>query len=69
MNIHRCIIVVVIVVVVVSMGIIEEELPHMVEFGFRGSNVINRRSLGGGCGLTKAYFYTKLFNGTFKIKV
>jgi hypothetical protein len=51
------------------MGIDEEEISHIIEFGVRGSNVANRRTMGAGFGLTKAYFFTKQFGGSFKVKV
>jgi hypothetical protein len=51
------------------MGIDEEEISHIIEFGVRGSNVANRRTMGGGFGLTKAYFFTKQFDGSFRVKV
>lgn len=50
-----------------GMGIEEGEISHIIEFGVRGSNVASRRTLGGGFGLTKAYFFTKQFNGTFTV--
>jgi hypothetical protein len=50
-----------------GMGIEEEELSSIIEYGVRGSNVAARRTLGGGFGLTKAYFFTKQFNGTFTV--
>jgi hypothetical protein len=51
------------------MGIAENEIEHIIEFGVRGSNVTSRRTMGGGYGLTKAYFFTKQFGGTFQEKV
>jgi signal transduction histidine kinase len=44
-------------------GIPEPELRRVVEFGYRGSNVSNVRTMGGGFGLTKAYYVTKQFGG------
>jgi len=44
-------------------GIPEPELRRVVEFGRRGSNVSNVRTMGGGFGLTKAYYVTKQFGG------
>jgi len=44
-------------------GIPAEEIPHVVEFGRRGSNVGSTRTMGGGFGLTKAIFVTKQFKG------
>ncbi|KAK2956492.1 putative histidine kinase [Blattamonas nauphoetae] len=51
-----------------GMGIPLDELEALVQFGQRGSNVESRRTLGGGFGLTKAYYFTKQFNGTFKVQ-
>jgi signal transduction histidine kinase len=44
-------------------GIPEGELRQVVEFGRRGSNVSEVRTMGGGFGLTKAYYVTKQFGG------
>jgi signal transduction histidine kinase len=44
-------------------GIPEDELRRVVEFGRRGSNVGEVRTMGGGFGLTKAYYVTKQFGG------
>ena len=44
-------------------GIPEPELRRVVEFGYRGSNVSDVRTMGGGFGLTKAYYVTKQFGG------
>ncbi|KAK2958340.1 putative sensor histidine kinase [Blattamonas nauphoetae] len=49
-------------------GIPEDEVRQCVHFGFRGSNVTDRRTLGAGYGLTKAYVFTKQFGGTFEIR-
>ncbi len=48
-------------------GIPEEELDTVVQFGKRASNVTNVRTLGGGFGLTKAFYNTKQFGGRFWI--
>lgn len=48
-------------------GIAWDEIPKVVEFGRRGSNVGEVRTLGGGFGLTKAFFVTKQFGGQFWI--
>ncbi len=50
-----------------GMGIPEEEVQRVVDFGFRASNTVERRTMGGGFGLTKAYCVTKQFNGRFWI--
>ena len=44
-------------------GIPEPELRQVAEFGRRGSNVSQVRTMGGGFGLTKAYYVTKQFGG------
>ncbi len=44
-------------------GIPEDELRRVVEFGRRGSNVGKVRTMGGGFGLTKAYYVAKQFGG------
>lgn len=44
-------------------GIPKEEITKVVNFGIRGSNVQNIRSMGGGMGLTKAFLVTKRFGG------
>ena len=44
-------------------GIPEPELRQVAEFGYRGSNVRDVRTMGGGFGLTKAYYVTKQFGG------
>lgn len=50
-------------------GIPENELPGVVEFGVRGSNVKdNIRSMGGGFGLTKAYFVVSDLDGKMWIE-
>ncbi|KAA6388932.1 MAG: putative sensor histidine kinase [Streblomastix strix] len=51
-----------------GMGIEEDEIQHVIEYGVRGSNAANRRSMGGGFGLTKAYYFSKQFNGSFTVK-
>ncbi|MBI5853325.1 MAG: histidine kinase [Planctomycetes bacterium] len=48
-------------------GIQESELQQVVEFGKRGSNVSDVRTMGGGFGLTKAFLVTKQFGGRFWI--
>lgn len=47
-----------------GMGIPADEIEHVVDFGFRGSNVAGKvRTLGDGFGLTKAYYVTKQLSG------
>lgn len=48
-------------------GIPEAELPQVVQFGMRASNVGDVRTMGGGFGLTKAFLVTKRFGGRFWI--
>lgn len=48
-------------------GIPRAELPQVVHFGVRGSNVADVRSYGAGCGLTKAFLVTRQFGGRFWI--
>ena len=48
-------------------GIPPEEIRQVVAFGKRASNVGNVRTMGGGCGLTKAFLVTKQFGGRFWI--
>jgi signal transduction histidine kinase len=49
-------------------GIPAEEIPAVVHFGRRGSNVQQLRTMGGGFGLTKAFLVTKRFGGRMWIK-
>ncbi len=45
-------------------GIPQDELPEIVEFGYRGSNVESSiRTMGGGFGLTKALYVTQKYEG------
>jgi len=45
-------------------GIPPDELPEIVEFGYRGSNVESSiRTMGGGFGLTKALYVTQKYEG------
>ncbi len=48
-------------------GIPAEEIESVVGFGRRGSNVGDVRSLGAGCGLTKAFLVTRELGGRFWI--
>lgn len=48
-------------------GIPPAELSSVVDYGKRGSNVTDVRTMGGGFGLTKAFFVTKQFGGRFWI--
>jgi len=49
-------------------GIPPEELPRVVEFGYRASNAANVRGMGGGFGLTKAYAVTRQHGGRMWIR-
>ncbi len=46
-----------------GIGIPPEDLPHVIEFGYRAGNVTDRQTMGAGFGLTKAYLVTRQFNG------
>lgn len=46
-----------------GMGIPPHELEKVVGFGQRGSNALEKRTMGGGFGLTKAWHFTYLLNG------
>ncbi len=46
-----------------GVGIPENEIDSVVKFGYRASNVINKETMGGGFGLSKAYYVTKKMNG------
>ncbi|MGJ8637948.1 MAG: sensor histidine kinase [Opitutaceae bacterium] len=48
-------------------GIPEEELSRVSEFGYRATNVRDRRTLGGGYGLTKAVWLIHRWGGSFSI--
>ncbi len=48
-------------------GIPEGEVENTVKMGYRGTNVRNRRTFGGGFGLTKAYLTTRRHGGRFFI--
>jgi signal transduction histidine kinase len=46
-----------------GMGIPENEIMKVVEFGYRASNTSSRPTRGGGFGLTKAFYISKTFKG------
>ncbi len=49
-----------------GLGIPEDEIENAVSFGYRASNVKDTiRTMGGGFGLTKAYYVTKKLSGRF----
>jgi signal transduction histidine kinase len=49
-------------------GIPEDQITEVVNYGKRASNVGEKETMGGGFGLTKAYFITKQFGGRMWIK-
>ncbi|MBK1648385.1 sensor histidine kinase [Rhabdochromatium marinum] len=49
-------------------GIPEQEIESVIDYGQRASNVLQRRTMGGGLGLTKAYVICKQFGGRFWIR-
>jgi signal transduction histidine kinase len=51
-----------------GIGIPEEEVGQIVDFGYRASNAMDRPTMGGGFGLTKAYHLCKECNGRFFIE-
>ena len=51
-----------------GIGIPEEEVEKVTRYGYRASNVFDRRTMGGGYGLTKAYQLCKKFHGRFFIE-
>ena len=46
-----------------GVGIPDEEIDGILDFGTRGSNVLGHATRGGGFGLTKAYYVTRHFGG------
>jgi signal transduction histidine kinase len=49
-------------------GIPDNQISEVVNYGIRASNVGIKETMGGGLGLTKAYFITKQFGGKMWIK-
>ena len=50
-------------------GIPQDEIERIVEYGYRATNIKDKvKTMGGGFGLTKAYYVTKKFNGRFWIE-
>jgi signal transduction histidine kinase len=49
-------------------GIPEDEMEEVVNFGYRGSNISDKETQGGGFGLTKAYINTRRFGGRMWIR-
>ncbi len=48
-----------------GLGIPEDELSKVVQFGHRARNALHIRTMGGGFGLTKAHWVTRQFGGRF----
>lgn len=48
-------------------GIPSEDIEKVVDFGYRATNAQNKATMGGGFGLTKAYYWVKEFGGRFWI--
>jgi signal transduction histidine kinase len=51
-----------------GIGIPAGEIEKVVEFGYRATNAMDRNTMGGGFGLTKAYLLSRKFNGRFFIE-
>ena len=51
-----------------GIGIPRDEIPAVVKFGYRATNTLDRRTMGSGIGLTKAYMLCKKYNGSFMIE-
>ena len=51
-----------------GVGIPENELPRVTEWGYRARNVTDRPTHGGGFGLTKAIYVVKRFHGNMRIQ-
>lgn len=49
-------------------GIPAHEVPRVVELGYRASNVADKRTMGSGVGLTKAYWVARRLDGTMRIR-
>jgi len=49
-------------------GIPRDELEKVVAFGYRATNVLDKRTLGGGFGLTKALWVAKNFGGRMWVR-
>ena len=46
-----------------GIGIPEDEIEQVVTFGYRAGNAIDKKTHGGGFGLTKAYYHTREMGG------
>lgn len=51
-----------------GLGIPAGEIDKVVQYGYRASNVLDHKTMGGGYGLTKAYMVCKRFGGRFFIE-
>lgn len=51
-----------------GIGIPEEELGRVVNFGYRATNAMDRRTMGGGFGMTKAYSLCQRYKGRLVIE-
>lgn len=51
-----------------GIGIPPEKLSTVIQYGYRASNALDRRTMSGGLGLTKAYQLCRSFNGRFIIE-
>jgi signal transduction histidine kinase len=51
-----------------GMGIPECEISRVFEYGYRATNARNKKTMGGGFGLTKALYVTRKFNGEIRIE-
>lgn len=51
-----------------GIGIPENEMEKVVDYGYRASNAMSRNTMGAGLGLTKAYLLSRKFGGTFSIE-
>lgn len=49
-------------------GIPAHEVPRVVELGYRATNVADKRTMGSGIGLTKAYWVAKRLGGSMRIR-
>jgi signal transduction histidine kinase len=51
-----------------GMGIPDSQINQVVNFGVRADNVLNKKTMGGGFGLTKAYYVTQQYSGRMWIE-
>jgi signal transduction histidine kinase len=50
-----------------GMGIPENEISKVFEYGYRATNARHKKTMGGGFGLTKALYVTRKFDGEIRI--